>query len=82
MKRHSDALAIAIGAVNPHGITLALTSALAECRAENLDTRATTHDPAIQLIVHQLAFICGLGESWPLDEWQTAKAKCELESAT
>ena len=61
-QRHKDAIAIQQGACNPHGITRSLLRALDECRAENPDTDYSCKDPAIRLIVHQLAFICGVPE--------------------
>ncbi len=57
-KRHQDAIMIQDGACNPHGITRSLVHALGECRDEGMDTAATCADPAIRLIVHQLAFLC------------------------
>lgn len=58
-KRHRDALAIQQGACNPSGITIAITEACREIRAEP-DYRGTdqiTSDPAVRLMVHQLAFL-------------------------
>lgn len=56
-KRHKDALAIQEGACNPSGIAAAIFEACREARAEN----ATAHmDAAVRLMVHQLAFICGI----------------------
>lgn len=62
-KRHSDALAIQGGACNPSGIALSIVEACKEVRAEPNHTGTTglTGDPAIRLMVHQLAFICGVG---------------------
>ena len=58
-KRHRDALAIQEGACNPSGIALAIVDACKEVRSE---TGTPTHDPAIRLMVHQLAYICGVDE--------------------
>lgn len=54
-KRHADALAIQQGAVNPSGMAHALVAACKECIDNNITQRT---DAAVQLIVHQLAFIC------------------------
>ena len=67
-KRHNDAIAISDGACNPHAIARSLVRALDECRSANFDTDATTHDPAIQLIVSQLAYICGIWNG--ISDWR------------
>jgi hypothetical protein len=60
-RRHSDALAIQAGACNPSGIAHSIVAACAEIRAEpNTGTAQITSDPAVRLMVHQLAFICGV----------------------
>lgn len=61
-KRHTDALAIQEGACNPSGIAHSIVEACQEIRAEpSYDgTNFITHDPAIRLMVHQLAYICGI----------------------
>ena len=61
-KRHSDAIAIQLGACNPSGIAHSIVSACQEIRAETgfTGTAQITSDPAIRLMVHQLAFICGV----------------------
>lgn len=63
-KRHRDALAIQLGAVNPSGIAISIVEACREMRAEpdHKGTAQITSDPAIRLMVHQLAFICGTSE--------------------
>ena len=55
-----DALAIVYpGACNPSGIALALAEACREIREhETSPTAALCHDPAIRLMVYQLASIC------------------------
>ena len=65
-KRFRDALAIQAGAVNPSGIARSLAAACKECLDNGVDQRT---DPAVRLIVHQLAFICNVRE---LDESMTA----------
>lgn len=61
-KRHSDAIAIQIGAVNPSGIVLAIVAACQEIRndPQHFGTKQITTDPAVRLMVHQLAYICGI----------------------
>ena len=62
-KRHRDALAIANGACNPSGIALAIVDACREMRADpaTASMDQLTSDPAIRLMVHQLAYICDIG---------------------
>ena len=64
MKRHRDALGIQAGACNPSGIALAIVEACAELRAGPAynGTAQITSDPAIRLMVHQLAYICRVDE--------------------
>ena len=53
--RHRDALAIVeTGACNPSGITHALSHA---CRQVLAERGSQCADPAVRLIVHQLAFL-------------------------
>ena len=58
-KRFNDALMIQQGACNPSGIARTLVAACKECLDENGDQR---NDPAIRLIVHQLAYLCNVAE--------------------
>ena len=59
-KRHRDALSIQMGACNPSGIAISIVDACREIRAEpgHTGTAQITNDPAIRLMVHQLAYIC------------------------
>jgi hypothetical protein len=57
MKRHRDALAIQDGACNPSGIAHSIVEACREVRDRGGNVTA---DPAIRLMVHQLAYICGI----------------------
>lgn len=70
-KRHRDALAIQQGAVNPSGIAHSIVSACAEFRSEGPTKVSLKDDPAIRLMVHQLAFICGITSG--VEEFQTAR---------
>ena len=62
-KRNSDALAIAAGACNPSGIAYSIIDACQEiCSGPDYRRRGTiaiTSDPAVRLMVYQLAFLCG-----------------------
>ena len=62
MSRHSDAIAIQGGACNPIAIINSLTRAIEEIGAEvggiSPPTETVTGDPAVRLMVHQLAYIC------------------------
>jgi hypothetical protein len=62
--RFRDALAIVDpGACNPSGIALSITEACRELREhETTGTKETCRDPAIRLMVYQLASICGVAE--------------------
>lgn len=54
-QRFSDAIAIDAGACNPIAISRALVRAIEEIRDQ--DTDAICNDPAVRLIVHQLAHL-------------------------
>lgn len=62
-KRHRDALAITSGACNPSAICCSLVAAFAEMREnEKAGTKQLCDDPAVRLMVHQLAYICNVSE--------------------
>ena len=63
-KRHKDAIAVQAGACNPSAIAIAITEACREMRAEpdHQGNDQITSDPAIRLMVHQLAFLCRVSE--------------------
>lgn len=58
MNRYSDALAIQ-SACNVAGIARALVKA---CDAVHAEDGKTQDDPAVALIVYQLAYLCKVGE--------------------
>jgi hypothetical protein len=61
LDRHSNALFIAAGACNPSGIAHSILDACREIRGEpGTGTADITGDPAVRLMVYQLAFICGI----------------------
>lgn len=57
--RFQDALLIQQGACNPSGVTHALLNACKECIEEGTSQRT---DPAVRLIVHQLAHLCNIDQ--------------------
>ena len=72
-KRNENAAIIQGGACNPIPIIRALSEGLDELRAEQtaIDTQAILDDPALRLIVHQLAFLMKVGGGYdvPLLEY-------------
>jgi hypothetical protein len=56
-KRHRDALAIWQGACNPTAVANSIVGACQEIR-EGTDARC--NDPAVRLMVYQLAYLCGV----------------------
>ena len=84
-KRHRDALLIQAGACNPSGITHSIIEACQEIRAEPgyTGTAQITSDPAVRLMVHQLAFICRLHEiEYSVDAWGEAMDACLAKKET
>jgi len=61
-KRHRDALAIQRGACNPNGIVNSLALKKISAEPNFRGTRDLTGDPAVRLMVHQLAYITGIGD--------------------
>ena len=77
-KRHETALFIAAGACNPSAIAHSIYEACAEMRAEP-DHRGTLQirmDPAIRLMVHQLAFLCDAEGLSALSNYEHAFNEC------
>ena len=76
--RFRDALAIVDpGACNPSGIALSIAEACREIREhENGDTQRVCQDPAIRLMVYQLASICGVAE-YALERYIADEALCK-----
>jgi hypothetical protein len=60
IKRNRAAMDIQAGACNPSGIAIAIVDACREMRDApgGAGTDQITSDPAIRMMVHQLAFIC------------------------
>jgi hypothetical protein len=77
-KRHEDALAIQIGACKPSGIAHAIIDACQEARDEG---KQAATDAAVRLMVHQLAFVCRIGEiDYDLDAYENLTAECQMEA--
>lgn len=79
-RRYVNALAIWAGACNPSGIAHTIVEACREVRAHNGDV---TRDPAIRLMVAQLAYITGVwdGISALKVDLSDASAQCESLNA-
>jgi hypothetical protein len=69
--RFRAAQAIQMGACNPIAVVNSLADAVAMCRAENMGTDEISNDPAVQLIVHQLAHLTGT-QYWEQAQYQRA----------
>jgi hypothetical protein len=76
--RFRDALVIVNpGACNPSGIALSIAEACREIREhENRETKALCQDPAIRLMVYQLASICDVA-SYALERYIADEAACK-----
>lgn len=80
-KRHNNALYIQMGAVNPSAVAASIVAACAEIREEP-DYRGTDHikqDPAVRLMVHQLAFLCNVDFDLHGD-YSRAAAECKAKA--
>lgn len=77
-QRHRDALGIQQGACNPSGIARSLVAACDEARNEGKNQR---EDPAVRLIVHQLAFLCNTSDIDNMDTYEALLSACEREAA-
>jgi len=86
-KRYADALAIQGGACNCRAIGFALSAAIVDAERERLDgllaIEYAAQDPAVQLIIHQLAFLAGMGTAnLPgAFDWDSAMHVCNLKTA-
>ena len=81
-KRNSDALAIAAGACNPSGIAYSIIDACQEIRSgpdyRRRGTIAITSDPAVRLMVYQLAHLFGVaGAQYDLVHYINDEAACK-----
>ena len=77
--RHREALFIVDpGASNPSGVALAIHNACRQAIAEGADQRA---DPAIRLMVTQLAFLTDANADLDLAEYQRLIETCRARTA-
>lgn len=78
MTRYSDAYMIQQGACNPRGVARALVKACDEAAEDTQSTDGVRGDPAVRLILHQLNFLCNVGEfDRDMDTWRAAYDLCE-----
>ena len=79
-KRHNDAQAIWFGgASNPRAVVRALLSATDEAAISGSDA---AKDPAVQMILDHLCFLCGLPQpsmSMGVHEWDIVVQEVEFE---
>src|SRR5260370_41786111 len=78
--RFRDALVIINpGPCNPGGVALSIAEACREMHEhENADTEHICQDPAIRLMVYQLAHLFGVaGSQYDLDHYMTDEAACK-----
>ena len=78
--RFRDALVIINpGACNPSGVALSIAHACREMRDhENVNTKSVCQDPAIRLMVYQLAHLFGVaGDQYDLVHYMTDEAACK-----
>lgn len=82
-KRCEDALFIDAGACNPRAITRTILRTMDAMAEKGADHGVIRNDPAIRLMLHQLAFLCGVdrmcwdGYSLPDSEYSTARVACQ-----
>ena len=82
--RFRDALVIVSpGACNPSGVALSIADACREMREHNhADTREVRQDPAVRLMVFQLAHLFGVaGAQYDLVHYMTDEAACKQRLA-
>lgn len=83
--RHANALAINAGAVNPTAIVHSLLEAYDEIRRgkDYQGTKSLTDDPAVRLMIYQLAYISGVDiNSVPMVEYSKWVGACEEGAKT
>jgi hypothetical protein len=74
--RFRDALAIVNpGACNPSGIAHSIVDACREIR-QHEPTASTAQDPAVRLMVYQLASVCGVAD-YALDRYTADEGTCK-----
>lgn len=77
-QRHQDALLIAEGASNPIGIANAIVRACREITDQpGKGTQDVRKDPAVRLMVHQLAYLVGVPTDESLSDYESWLRDCE-----
>lgn len=76
-KRHNDALFIWAGACNPSGIARSIADACAAVIRENGDQRT---DPAVRLMVAQLAYLVGVWDGIGEMKFDTERMRSDCEA--
>jgi hypothetical protein len=75
-KRHDDALYINERAVNLVAISYTLHETMQAMLRELGSVDRTRKDPAVRIILHQLAFLCEMTGGYDLDEYSKYVAEC------
>lgn len=78
--RYKNALHIQQGACNTRAVAAALVEACDEVMAETASTAATYNDPAIRMIVHQLAHLCKVDRIMDLSVYDSLQKACKLRA--
>lgn len=76
-RRNQNALIAQSGASNPRPIAQALVDAIGECYTEGVPP---ARDPAVALILHQLAHVLGQSLNMCQNDWQGYMDKLEDQS--
>lgn len=76
-KRYSDALSIHAGACNPTAIAGTIHEHALAISLAGGDTWTVKYDPGIRLMVHQLAFLCGVHSGKGYDGLEADVKQCE-----
>lgn len=74
MSRFSNAIYISDGACNPRAIINTMRVALDEMPMA--DTPTVCADPALKLMVHQLAFLLHIPTMEGVDDWEAWREEC------
>jgi len=75
--RYRDAVMIQQGACNPSGIAHAIIEACREARDQGLDV---CKDVAVRLMIHQLAWVCRVGEMDNVAVYRGLMDECKLKA--
>lgn len=76
--RFEDAWCAQQGASNPVALVRVLYGAMLQSLGETKSTQAVCDDPAVRMIAHQIAHLCGIGEiEFDQDLYSKLYAECE-----